>query len=288
MTAPPLPDLSTLSAAQKDALIVALYETLLSMEDAAIPAAAPRADAGADGRPSGDARELRERIARSAPSRRNQRSVPETASGFGRALGLLDSRPLQIVAVLIGIAFLADRGIGWYQQRALAAQEQAALELRNAAFGGLYVELTRVAYEADAASYRATMFMQNSDAARPLYVLLSPVQVFVQTGLTWREVPAAAPPGTSWGVLKLDAGMDYAVTFKADIADWAELMPGYMHVRVNSPMLISRSAEPKDDIVQRNNAFYLYLKPQGADDAAIKRKSNFPGVPPIFIPMPPH
>jgi hypothetical protein len=53
-------------------------------------------------------------------------------------------------------------------------------------------------------------------------------------------------------------------------------------------MLISRSSEPKDDIVERNNRFYVYLKPQGSDDAAIKRRSNFPGIPPVFIPMPPH
>ena len=51
-----------------------------------------------------------------------------------------------------------------------------------------------------------------------------------------------------------------------DAKDWAELMPGYMHVRVESDMLISRSSEPKDDIVERDNRFYVYLKPQGADD----------------------
>jgi hypothetical protein len=54
-------------------------------------------------------------------------------------------------------------------------------------------------------------------------------------------------------------------------------------------MLISRSSEPvSDEIIERNNRFYVYLKPQGADDSAIKRRSNFPGVPPVFIPMPPH
>jgi hypothetical protein len=61
-----------------------------------------------------------------------------------------------------------------------------------------------------------------------------------------------------------------------------------MHMRIESDMLISRSSEPKDDIIERNNRFYVYLKPQGADDDAIKHRSNFPGTPPIFIPMPPH
>jgi hypothetical protein len=65
-------------------------------------------------------------------------------------------------------------------------------------------------------------------------------------------------------------------------------MPGYMHVRIDNDMLISRSSEPGNDIVERNNRFYAYLKPQGADDEAIKRRSKFPGAPPVFIPMPPH
>src|SRR5262249_37600044 len=162
-----------------------------------------------------------------------------------------------------GLGFLADYGVGWWQRRALAAEDAAALELRNAAFGGLYVELTRVAYEPDGNSYRATMFMQNSHD-QPLYILMSPVQVFVQTGLTWQEVRASAPPGAGTGVVKLEGGKDYSVVFQADVKDWAELMPGYMHVRIDSRMLISRSPEPKDDIVERNNFFYVYLKPQGA------------------------
>jgi hypothetical protein len=78
------------------------------------------------------------------------------------------------------------------------------------------------------------------------------------------------------------------MVFQADAKEWAELMPGYMHVRIESDMLISRTSEPTNDIVERNNRFYVYLKPQGADDEAIKRRSRFPGRPPIFIPMPPH
>ncbi len=72
------------------------------------------------------------------------------------------------------------------------------------------------------------------------------------------------------------------------VLHWAELIPGYMHVRIENDMLISRSSEPKDNIVERDNRFYVYLKPQGADDDAIRRRSNVSGTPPIFIPMPPH
>ena len=68
----------------------------------------------------------------------------------------------------------------------------------------------------------------------------------------------------------------------------AELIPGYMHVRIQSDMLISRSAQPGNDIVERRTPLYVYLKPHGANDADIKARGKMSGTPAVFIPMPPH
>ncbi|MGC2221306.1 MAG: hypothetical protein WA624_02525 [Methylocella sp.] len=76
----------------------------------------------------------------------------------------------------------------------------AALELQNAAFAELYVELIRVAYESDGKSYRATLNIQNSNPDVPLYVMLIPARVFEQTGMTWREVRSNAPSEPSSSV----------------------------------------------------------------------------------------
>lgn len=285
---PPLPDLGKLTDAQKDELIVSLWETLAVLEGTSPPtgsAAADQAPAGAaPPRSTGD---LRERIRRTAPSRRAQ-APSDVPTRLGGGFEFLESKALRVLLIVIGLGFLADFGVGWWEQHLLAARDRAALELQNAAFAGLYVELIRVAYEPDGKSYRATLNMQNSNPDAPLYVMLNPMRTFVQTGMTWREVPSQAPNGLSWGVTKLDGAREYSVVFQADVKDWAELIPGYMHMRIESDMLISRSSEPKDDIVERNNRFYVYLKPQGSDDDAIKRRSNFRGAPPIFIPMPPH
>ena len=59
-------------------------------------------------------------------------------------------------------------------------------------------------------------------------------------------------------------------------------------VRFPSVMLVSRSAEPTSDLVERLDDYYVYLKPHDADDAAILGKTRFPGKPPLWIPMPPH
>jgi hypothetical protein len=74
---PPLPDLTALSEAQKDELIVELWETLRAIDSTTdvtrgldIPTSAAQALKSAVAQPSTN--ELRERIAKSAPSRRAQ------------------------------------------------------------------------------------------------------------------------------------------------------------------------------------------------------------------------
>ncbi len=62
---------------------------------------------------------------------------------------------------------------------------------------------------------------------RPLYVMLNPPRVFVQSGLTWREAPSQASAGSAWGVVKLDGGREYSLVFQADVQDWSQLIPGY-------------------------------------------------------------
>lgn len=274
---PPLPDLATLSDTQKDELITSLWQTIAAPE-AAPAAPAPQAPAG----------DLRERIARAEPSRRAWRQ--SRAGGKpGLWRGLLASKIVMGVFVALVIGFGADRAIGWYQNHALGLRRQVALELENAAFAGLTIELTNVAYAPDRKSYRATVTLQNSNPDSPLYIMLSPARVFVQTGLIWQGVSTQAAPGTRWGVVKLESAQEIGVDFQVDgVSNWAELMPGYMHVRIESSMLISRSSEPKEDLVDRANRFYIYLKPPNADDAAIKKRLNFPGAPPLYMPMPPH
>ncbi|MCI0466632.1 MAG: hypothetical protein L0Y57_06450 [Beijerinckiaceae bacterium] len=288
---PPLPDLSKLTEAQKDVLIVDLWETLVAIEGAR---EAPGSGTGggpslgpsnAGPRPAADI--LRERIRHTAPSRRAQ-ALEGVPIRLGQGLRLFKSKVLLFVLAAIGLGFAADWGASWYQRRLVAERAKAALVLENIAFGSLYAELSHIAYEPDGKSYRATLNMQNTNPDVPLYVMLIPARVFAQTGMIWQEVPSSALGEQSQGVVRLDGARQYSLLFQAGLRDFAELIPGYMHMRIESDMLISSRAEPKDDIVARNNRFYVYLKPQGSDDAAIKRRGNFPGTLPIFIPMPPH
>jgi len=207
---------------------------------------------------------------------------------LGRRFDLWRSPVLVGVLMLLLTGFAIDAAVGLYQARALREARQARLLLENTATRSLYVELKGISYEPDGKSYRMTLFLQNTSPAGPLYVMLNAVAVYVQAGMVWQQVPSRPAKGVSWGVVKVVDGYTFDVVFTPDVANWAELIPGYMHVRIQSDLLVSEKAQPGNDVVERRTPYYVYLKPHGANDEDIKARSKSTRTPPIFIPMPPH
>lgn len=282
-----LPDLAALSSEQKDALITSLWR-LAAEQRAELRSLEARlvSDKGTGARSDITPQQLLTELRQASPRRSRVRS--RTKPRLGRQLGFWRSKAVLTVVGLVGLTFVVDYGVSWYQRRAVEQRRLAELQLQHAALTGLYVELVRISYEPDGKSYRLAMSMRNINPTAPLYVMLNPVRVFEQSGLLWKAVPTRAPEGQSWGVIKLTDRYTYQVLFEANVSDWTELMPGYMHVRIDSEMLISQRSEPAEDIVERKNPYYVYLKPHGADDEAIRRRSKYSGQPPVYIPMPPH
>jgi hypothetical protein len=275
------PDIAALSSAEKDGLIRELWQELLDQ----------RARLARLESPTGAENESTRRLLAELQQRGTKKRGPMSSNvevRLGRGLSLLRSRVVIGALVFGGLVLAADQGIAWYQGSRLEQKRLVGLELQHAAFAGLSVDLVKVAYEPDQRSYRLTMAMKNLDSAHPVYVMMSPVRVFAQSGLVWKEIPARAPDGRAKGVVKLSDQHTYETVFEPNLKDWTELMPGYMHIRFENSRLISRRSDPDDDIVERNDRYYVYLKPYGADDEAIRRRMKYPGSPPIYIPMPPH
>jgi hypothetical protein len=302
-------DLAGLSAADKDRLIRGLWADLRderakarALEARLTEIASPPPDA-LPGTPAGTGsllEELRRRGTRKGQGGTGTRGTGIGGTGpggtgtrsvkvrLGRGLGLLRSRAVIGFLAVVVLAFVLDFGLGWYQQRRLAEARLAELRLQKAAFTDLFVELGSIAYEPDGKSYRLSLTLQNLDPERPIYVMLSAIRVFEQSGLVWHEVPARAPAGERTTVVKLTDRYSFQTIFEPNLKDWTELIPGYMHIRFDNDMLISQRSEPESDIVERDDASYVYLKPHGADDAAIRRRMNSTDPPPVYIPMPPH
>ena len=278
--------LENLSDADKDALIARLWRDLQA-ERARSKELELRVALG-----TGDVREtgpLLKRLQQATPGWRVPQQLPISRRlRFARSLAFLHSRSVIAVAATVCLAFVADFAIGRYQQYRLEQKRLSDLTLQHAAFEGMYVEVVSVTYEPDQKSYRLTMKFTNDEPSHPLYVMQTPVRVFEQVGLSWKEVPSRDSRGEAARVVKLTDSYTFETIFEPNLNDWTQLIPGYMHIRLQSDSLVSERSNPDDDIVDRTDRYYVYLKPHGADDDAIRKQMKIRGDPPVYMPMPPH
>ena len=136
--------------------------------------------------------------------------------------------------------------------------------------------------------YSLTMSLENLSADKAVFAMLPAVRAHVQVGLTWQEIPMKSVGGLEGQVTRIIGRRTYRFEFEPNVKEYTELLAGYMHVRLTGTTLVSQLSEPGSDLVERADDYYVHLKPHGADDAAILRKTRFPGKPPLWIPMPPH
>jgi putative ABC transport system ATP-binding protein/macrolide transport system ATP-binding/permease protein/lipoprotein-releasing system ATP-binding protein len=170
-----------------------------------------------------------------------------------------------------------------------ATRKQAARnELQRAALQQLRADLEDVAYESDG-GYRLTLFIENLDPQRELFVLGPAVRVFIQADRGWKEVPSQSTDAGEGGVVSVTGRRRFAFTFRPEVTTFEEQIAGYYHVRITNAMLVSRRPRPGGDIVDRTDSYYVYVKPRGADDAEVRRRNGWgAGTPPVWIPMPAH
>jgi putative ABC transport system ATP-binding protein/macrolide transport system ATP-binding/permease protein/lipoprotein-releasing system ATP-binding protein len=169
-----------------------------------------------------------------------------------------------------------------------ATQQTARNELQRAALQQLRADIEDVAYESDG-RYRLTLFMENLDPQRALFVLGPAVRVFIQADRGWQEVPSRSTGAAEGSVLSVTGRRRFAFTFRPEVTTFEEQIAGYYHVRITNAMLVSRRPQPHGDILDRTDSYYVYVKPRGADDAEVRRRNGWgAGTPPVWIPMPAH
>ena len=282
--------LENLSDADKDALITRLWRDLQEerarSKELERRLACGTRDLTTDDR---EANPLLKRLQQVVVGKRGARQLTESLNLRPlSSFAFLRSRRLVVAAGIVILAFGLDFAVGSYQQFRLAQKRLADLRLQHAAFEGMYVEVVNVAYEPDQKSYRLTMKFAKDEPGRPLYIMQSPVRVFEQVGLSWKEVLSRDSLGEAARVVKLTDTYTFQTIFEPNLKDWTELIPGYMHIRFETDSLVSERSNPDDDIIDRTDRYYVYLKPRGADDDAIRKQMRIRGDPPIYMPMPPH
>lgn len=194
---------------------------------------------------------------------------------------------LLIAAAIFGAVLLGYIGVGKYQDRQLRTEAARIAHLQHFALNGLRGDVQSVS-DLGEGRYKLTTYLQNVGDGPPIYVMSPDMRAYVQVGSTWQEVPLKATDTTPSGVTPIADRQAYHYEFDARVRNFSQLLPNYMHVRFSGTMLISPSSVPKDDVFERKDNYYVYLKPFDVTDEAVQKRMRFSGRPPVWIPMPPH
>jgi ABC-type lipoprotein export system ATPase subunit len=189
-------------------------------------------------------------------------------------------------AIIFGGFLLADFGIDKYQKMRVRERGARIAALQYLALNSLRGDVQSVADLGDG-RYELTTYLQNVGGS-PIYVMAPDLRAYVQVKTVWQEVPMKPIEDAASGVLKIEGKQTYRYLFDARVRDYTQLLPNYMHVRFSGTMLVSPSSTPSDDVFERKDNYYVYLKPFDIADEVVLKRMRFSGKPPVWIPMPPH
>jgi hypothetical protein len=194
-----------------------------------------------------------------------------------------------VIAAILLALFLLDYYVGYQQNKLLAEKAAQKKKIERLAWYSLRGEVKEVSYAGH--RYRIALKFENAFPEEEMYIMLPQVRCLVQVGTIWKEVPVTDPDakGADTGVIKLEGTKIIEKLIEVPFKNYEQVLPGYMHIRLNTVSYVSSNAVSKDDIVEKNEDFYIYLRPYDADLRNMAKKYTFTNNEvPIFIPMPPH
>jgi putative ABC transport system ATP-binding protein/macrolide transport system ATP-binding/permease protein/lipoprotein-releasing system ATP-binding protein len=190
--------------------------------------------------------------------------------GLGRFLVTFTGWALLTVCALWGMDYLTAR----FQRKAIARKQAERKKSEGLALQGLRADLDDVTYRPDG-GYQVGVYLQPLGEQQPFFVLGPAVRVFIQIDRKWQEVPARAVGFSDRAVRAVKARKVYRFVFRAELRRYDELVKGYMHVRFSNVLVVSASAEPTEDIFQRTDDYYIYLKPQKVSEADVRKRNGW-------------
>jgi len=159
--------------------------------------------------------------------------------------------------------------------------------LRHLALNSLQGDVQSVTDLGDG-RFELKTYLQNVGDSGPIYVMAPDMRAYVQVKTAWQELPMQSLDQGANGVARIEGKQTYRYLFDAQVGDFAQILPNYMHIRFSGTMLVSPRSEPEGDVFERKDNYYVYLKPSGLADEVVARGMRFSGKLPVWIPMPPH
>lgn len=205
-----------------------------------------------------------------------------------------NKKPLAAVLSVLALFLLADYVIGQKQDAIIRERDAKKQRLERLAFQMVFPDVSD-AWDIPGApeKYEAVLKIENL-ADEPVYATYPEVTAYVQTGTYWTEVPIHDKATEQREqVARLEKGEHFykkIVTIKREIKHTFYQMYGYMHVRYHISMFVlPQSSFKEEEVIERVNDVYMYLKPYYVSDKEVLKQVNFPdNKVPTMIPMPPH
>lgn len=203
-------------------------------------------------------------------------------------------KPLAVVLGIVAIFFLTDYFIGQKQDAIIRERDAKKQRLEKLAFHMIFPDISDARDISGApGKYEAVLKIENL-ADEPVYATHPEVTAYVQTGTYWTEVPIHDKETEKREqIYKLEKGQHVyrkIVTIKRDLKYTFYQMYGYMHVRYHISMyVLPQSVFKEEEVIERVNDVYMYLKPYYMSNKEVLKQVTFPdNKVPTMIPMPPH
>jgi hypothetical protein len=199
-----------------------------------------------------------------------------------------------VVFCIIGIFFLGDYYIGQKQDTIIKERVAKKERLERLAFYMIFPDIED-AWDIPGADekYEAVLKIENL-ADETVYATHPEIRAYVQSGIYWTEVPIHDMTDEQHEqIYELEKGVHTyrkIVTINRDIKYTYYQMYGYMHVRFHISMfVVPESVFKEEEVIERVNDVYMYLKPFFISDQDILKQVTFTdNKVPVMIPMPPH
>ncbi|QBR71019.1 ABC transporter ATP-binding protein [Beijerinckiaceae bacterium] len=205
---------------------------------------------------------------------------------LGETLWAAAGRALVFGGLIFALVLAGNYGLARYQRHQAWVRKERLDALEELATSTLKSEIASVTSLGER-RYEVTIYLENA-SDKPIYVMAPNIQAFIQVGSDWQELPLTPAAEAMASVLKITGKQLYRYVLDARVDKFTQLLPHYMHVRFTNNMLISPESTPRDALFQRNDSYFIYLKPDNVDDATITKDVRFADRPPLWIWMPPH
>jgi hypothetical protein len=189
----------------------------------------------------------------------------------------------KLLLVLGGIAALVglDQYVGDYQSRELARRKALKADLDRLSFQALRTGIDEITF--DGSAYRMRFRLQNA-TSDPFFVLVPAIDGFVQVGSRWEPFPVKMAQQDLHEGMVIELASERVFTEIADIEgeQYTEPMPGYRHLKVTLDAFVSPEANPREEIGEHKEDFFLFLRDAERDGVSENKQAGFR---PAFIPL---